>query len=82
MISDNAKKGIITGALILIGICIFTIVIFYIWTHKNDQKKEGFTGLNDIVVLSDIHIDPLYDYTSNQKMYISVPLQIYLCFDL
>jgi len=43
---------------------VCAILILYIWTHKDDQQqKEGYNDLNDIVVLSDIHIDPMYDYT-------------------
>ena len=76
---NNTTKGLTTGVLILAIIITFTlisslffkiafpivclIVIWYIWTHKNDQQKEGFDELNNIVVLSDIHIDPMYDYT-------------------
>ena len=79
MTFDNNKKGIFTGLLIIASILTFTLIsslifkigfpiicailIFYIWTLKDDQQKEGFNDLNDIVVLSDIHIDPMYDYT-------------------
>lgn len=76
---NNTTKGLTIGVLILAIIITFTlisslffkiafpivclIVIWYICTHKNDQQKEGFDELNNIVILSDIHIDPMYDYT-------------------
>ena len=79
MIIDNSTKGLTTGIIIAICIFIFFVLsslilkilliiscivfIYYIWTLKNSYQKEGFKSRDDIVVLSDIHIDPMYDYT-------------------
>ena len=62
---NNTTKGLTTGVLILAIIITFTlisslffkiafpivclIIIWYIFTRKNDHQKEGFEELNDSV---------------------------------
>ena len=62
-VKNNSKLMNIIISCVAVGLFVF--IIYFAWQRyqNNSPNLEGFNNKNDIVILSDVHIDPFYDYT-------------------